>query len=74
MKACYSIIALFTATLTLAETANAVTPPPGQENGDSRRVRTTAYSHGEAAHLVYGRKNAIGKPLRYGKIRSAAAD
>ena len=39
-----------------------------------RTVRTTAYSHGEADHLKYGRKNAIGKPLKYGRVRSAAAD
>ena len=41
---------------------------------EARTVRTTAYSHGEADHLKYGKKNAIGTPLRYGKIRSAAAD
>lgn len=39
-----------------------------------RRVRTTAYTHNEADHLVYGRKNAIGTRLRYGSVRSAAAD
>lgn len=38
------------------------------------RVRTTAYTHNEADHLRYGRKNAIGTRLRYGKVRSAAAD
>lgn len=41
---------------------------------EARTVRTTAYSHGEADHLKYGKKNAIGTPLRYGKVRSAAAD
>lgn len=41
---------------------------------EARTVRTTAYSHKEADHLRYGNKNAIGTPLRYGKIRSAAAD
>ena len=39
-----------------------------------RNVRTTAYTHNEADHLVYGRKNAIGTRLRYGNVRSAAAD
>lgn len=37
-------------------------------------VRTTAYCHSEADHLIYGRNSAIGKPLRYGAVRSAAAD
>ncbi len=39
-----------------------------------RTVRTTAYNHGEADHKRYGRKNAIGTPLKYGRVRSAAAD
>lgn len=37
-------------------------------------VRTTAYCHSEADHLPFGRLSASGKPLRYGLIRSAAAD
>ncbi len=41
----------------------------------TRVVRTTAYTHTEADHLIYGRKNAAGTTLRYGdKVRSAAAD
>ena len=40
----------------------------------SIRVRTTAYTHNEADHLKYGRKTAIGTRLRYGQVRSAAAD
>jgi 3D (Asp-Asp-Asp) domain-containing protein len=39
-----------------------------------RNVRTTAYTHDEADHLVYGNLSAVGKPLRFGQIRSAAAD
>lgn len=42
---------------------------------DRRVVRTTAYYHGEADHLKYGKKSAYGTPLRYSKkVRSAAAD
>jgi 3D (Asp-Asp-Asp) domain-containing protein len=41
---------------------------------ETRKVRTTAYSHGEADHKAYGNKNAIGTPLKYGRVRSAAAD
>lgn len=41
----------------------------------TRVVRTTAYTHSECDHLIYGRKNAAGTQLRYGeKVRSAAAD
>jgi 3D (Asp-Asp-Asp) domain-containing protein len=38
------------------------------------RVRTTAYTHDESDHLVYGVKNAIGTNLKFGSVRSAAAD
>jgi 3D (Asp-Asp-Asp) domain-containing protein len=37
-------------------------------------VRTTAYCHDEDDHIVYGTKNAIGSTLRFGNVRSAAAD
>lgn len=39
-----------------------------------QRVRTTAYTHSESDHLVHGCKTCIGTNLRYGAIRSAAAD
>lgn len=38
------------------------------------RVRTTAYTHDESDHLVYGVKNAVGTNLKFGDVRSAAAD
>ena len=42
---------------------------------DVRTVRTTSYSHAEMEKGgIYGRKNAIGLNLRYGNVRSAAAD
>jgi 3D (Asp-Asp-Asp) domain-containing protein len=37
-------------------------------------VRTTAYSHLEKDSLPYGRGSAAGGTLKYGKVRSAAAD
>ena len=37
-------------------------------------VRTTAYCHSEADHVPFGRLSASGRPLRYGIVRSAAAD
>ena len=48
----------------------AMVPPGGM-----MMVRTTAYCHKEADHIVYGRKNAIDGTLQYGGlVRSAAAD
>jgi 3D (Asp-Asp-Asp) domain-containing protein len=38
------------------------------------RVRTTAYTHNESDHIIYGVKNAVGTNLRFGHVRSAAAD
>ncbi len=38
------------------------------------KVRTTAYTYGAAENGAHPTSNAIGKPLRAGKVRSAAAD
>lgn len=37
-------------------------------------VRTTAYTHTESDHRQYGSLSALGTPLKYGLVRSAAAD
>ena len=37
-------------------------------------VRTTAYTHTESDHIAYGPKSAIGDSLKFGAVRSAAAD
>jgi len=37
-------------------------------------VKTTAYTETEKDHLIHGRSTAVGTPLKYGKVRSAAAD
>lgn len=42
--------------------------------GRRMTVRTTAYCHDEADHVGYGTKTALGTPLRFGTVRSAAAD
>ncbi|MDB6120718.1 MAG: 3d domain [Verrucomicrobiaceae bacterium] len=47
---------------------------PRSSVGGDLAVRTTAYTHSEADHLVYGRLSATGHPLRFGSVRSAAAD
>jgi 3D (Asp-Asp-Asp) domain-containing protein len=37
-------------------------------------IKTTAYTHTEADHIEYGARNAAGTLLKYGQVRSAAAD
>ncbi len=44
------------------------------ERNSQMRVRTTAYCHDESDHIVYGVKNAVGTNLKFGSVRSAAAD
>ena len=44
------------------------------KSGRHMTVRTTAYCHDEDDHIVYGTKNAMGTTLKFGKVRSAAAD
>ncbi len=43
-------------------------------SGSALSVRTTAYTHSESDHVTYGRKTAIGSILKFGVVRSAAAD
>ena len=47
---------------------------PRSSAGGALAVRTPAYTHTEADHLIYGRLSAMGQPLRFGNVRSAAAD
>jgi 3D (Asp-Asp-Asp) domain-containing protein len=44
------------------------------KSGVIRGVKTTAYTHSERDHLAYGAKAATGAKLKYGEVRSAAAD
>lgn len=37
-------------------------------------IKTTAYTQSESDHIVYGAKSAVGNTLKYGAVRSAAAD
>ena len=37
-------------------------------------VRTTAYTHTEADHIQHGTSTAVGSDLKFGRVRSAAAD
>ena len=43
-------------------------------DGELMWIRTTAYCHLEGDHVSFGRLSAKGNRLRFGKIRSAAAD
>ncbi len=38
------------------------------------RVRTTAYTYGASENGAYPTSNAVGQPLKTGKVKSAAAD
>ncbi len=44
------------------------------ERAAIEKVRTTAYTHSEKGHCRYGYSTALGTPLKFGKINSAAAD
>lgn len=46
----------------------------GNKPGQRLNVRTTAYCHDESDHVAYGARNALGTPLKFGSVRSAAAD
>lgn len=46
----------------------------GMTAGKKMTVRTTAYCHDESDHIAYGVRNAVGTPLKFGSLRSAAAD
>ncbi len=48
--------------------------PTYSDSSRSRYVRVTAYSHMEMEPGAPGRKNAAGTTLKYGSVRSAAAD
>ncbi len=49
---------------------------PPLKRAATQRVRTTAYTHSEKDHRKWGRKTALGTPLRYDErgFSSAAAD
>lgn len=51
-------------------------PPyePPMRRAAVQKVRTTAYTQSERDHRRYGAKTALGTPLRYGIVNSAAAD
>ena len=52
----------------------ASTKPSSQRPQHLHDVRTTAYTHSESDHIVHGVKTAAGSKLKFGSVRSAAAD
>ncbi|MEN3941026.1 3D domain-containing protein [Prosthecobacter sp. SYSU 5D2] len=50
------------------------TKPTGTPGQILHGIRTTAYTHSEADHIKYGSRTASGTSLKYGQVRSAAAD
>ena len=55
-------------------TNHASASPPRVQSPPTKNVRTTAYTHTESDHVTYGAKSAEGGTLKYGGVRSAAAD
>jgi 3D (Asp-Asp-Asp) domain-containing protein len=48
---------------------------PGLKKGSRiTAVRTTAYTHSESDHIIYGARTAVDTPLKFGNVRSAATD
>ncbi len=56
------------------EVKSSTTTPAGTPGQVIAGVRTTAYTHDESDHIEYGAQNAVGTQLKYGQVRSAAAD
>ncbi len=56
------------------EVPTQATTPAGTPGQILHGVRTTAYTHSEADHIQYGARTAAGTSLKYGQLRSAAAD
>jgi len=63
-----AVFAVFSMLLVSCETSNM-----GGANRISS-VKTTAYTHTEKDHRKYKVASAVGTPLKYGSVRSAAAD
>ncbi len=67
-----SAILAFMAAIGCASCAS--TGGPNSHVSHISSVKTTAYTEREKDHLIYGRSSALGTQLKYGSVRSAAAD
>jgi 3D (Asp-Asp-Asp) domain-containing protein len=72
---CLQALGLAFVTFALSSCAHQL-PPYEQpiERAAIQKVRTTAYTADESDHRRYGAFSALGTPLKYGAINSAAAD
>ena len=68
------IPAILAAAVMLGCVSCSTTGGPNSHASRITSVKTTAYTETERDHLVHGKKTAVGTPLQYGKVRSAAAD
>jgi 3D (Asp-Asp-Asp) domain-containing protein len=60
--------------LAAAQNKNPAPDPQVRQNLVLEGVRTTAYTHTEKDHIKYGARTAAGTALKFGAVRSAAAD
>ena len=65
---------LFTSALFVSSCASSTSSRIAKNSKGTRinSVRTTAYTHSESDHIIYGARTAVGTPLKYGTVRSAA--
>ena len=70
MRLATALLICVTATLL----SSCASPSASKKGTRISSVRTTAYTHSESDHIVYGKATAVGSDLKYGKVRSAAAD
>jgi 3D (Asp-Asp-Asp) domain-containing protein len=74
-----ALCAVFSVACSTSDSLSSAKPYKVHRNGNVDgatyyKVKTTAYSHVESDSLKYGIKNASGTNLKYGLVRSAAAD
>ena len=66
------------AALCVGSAACQIAPQQGVTSAAAHKVihhvKTTAYTHSEGDHIEHGAKSAAGGGLKYGNVRSAAAD
>lgn len=71
----HTLLCLATLTAISKADESKKTPQPAPTQSQViQGVRTTAYTHTEADHIKYGSRTAAGTQLKFGAVRSAAAD
>jgi 3D (Asp-Asp-Asp) domain-containing protein len=70
----FFIIAIATSSIVSCSSTSTVASTSNRPVRRIASVKTTAYTHSESDHIVYGAQNAVGGHLKYGHVRSAATD